>query len=189
MLSSQFRERIANLSESRSNDRKIAPYYPSSHEVVERMLDAVGLCESDVLYDIGSGDGRILVQACQRGVQRAVGIEIEPSLVKASQENLASHPECKDRTEILACDFADVDFSPATVITVYMGPAGTWDSQKYLVGVDPSVRIVSHDYAFKNWTPRQTIQGTHFYPSADGASNQQEAGYEIFVYSTEDIKK
>ena len=188
MRSQQFLSRMAEVSLQRSTDRKIAPYYPSSAEVVSRMLDLAGVGSEDVVYDIGSGDGRILIQACNRGAKRAVGIEIEPTLVKASKENIQQDPMSKDRAIIIESDFANVDLSDATVIIVYMGATGTSNTQKYLRSLPHVVRIISHDYPFEGWTPTETYHGTHIEPSPDGAVTQHIGSYTLFRYSTSNLQ-
>ena len=187
MRTAEFLERVAALEEARSVDRKIAPFYPSSVEVIEHMLDLASLEESDVLLDVGSGDGRVLVQACYRLVHRAIGVEIEPSLVRASREVLYADPRCVGRAEVREGDFAGADLSEATVIIVYMGPAGTWDAQKYLTTLSPSVRIICHDYPFIDWPPAEEVGGVHVCPTADGSTVFHEAPYRLYRYSTADI--
>lgn len=187
MRSQQFLSRVAELSLQRSTDRKIAPYFPSSEAVVKNMLEFANITDEDIVYDVGSGDGRILIQACKMGVKKAVGVEIEPSLVKTSRENIKNDDNSRDKAFVIEDDFSNIDFSEATVITVYMGPAGTNDTQKYLTKLDPSVRIISHEYPFKNWNYQETISNVHDEPSAEGATCHHSSSYTLYKYSTRDI--
>lgn len=187
MLSKQFKDKLSGIALERSNDRKIAPFFPSSNYIVNEMLSFADITPNDVLYDVGSGDGRVLIQACHRGVKRAVGVEIEPILVKASREAIKADPVCQDKVEIIEGDFASVDFSEANIVIVYMGPAGTKDTQKYLENLHESVRIISHDYQFDNWKYTSKQEGIHEEPTPDGAKSGHKAPYTIYKYSTANI--
>jgi predicted RNA methylase len=131
---------------------KLAPYVASPSRVVDMMLDMARLKPGDVLYDLGSGDGRILIAAASRRAQ-AVGVEINAKLV-ADASNEIERAGVSDRAKVIQGDVLNTDFSPATVVTIYMDTASNAklrpQLEKYL---KPGARIVSHDAEIPGWKP------------------------------------
>lgn len=139
-----------------AQDGKIVPYVPTPQEVVDRMLELAEVRSGDVVYDLGSGDGRIVVTAAKRYGIKAVGFEIDPERIKESQENIEK-AGVAHLVEIRPQDIRTVDLSPATVLTMYLLPEvnlmirpNIWKMMK------PGSRIVSHDFDMGDWKPIRT---------------------------------
>jgi cyclopropane fatty-acyl-phospholipid synthase-like methyltransferase len=117
------------------------------------MLQLARVKSTDVIYDLGSGDGRIVIQAAKRYGVKGVGIEIDPELVRKAQGN-AFKEEVQHLVEFRAQDALTVDVSPATVVTLYMLPEFNaklrpiFDKQ-----LKPGARVVSHDFEIQGWVP------------------------------------
>lgn len=98
-------------------------YVPTPHEVVEAMLKVANVGKGDILYDLGSGDGRIPITAAQKyGIARGVGIDISPERIKEANENLA-RAGVGNRVKFVNADLFESDFRDATVITLYLLPS------------------------------------------------------------------
>lgn len=188
-----FSQQLINAVDGRlQQESRIAPYFPSSSTVVEHMLDMADLTPSDVLYDLGSGDGRILQAACQRGVARAVGIELDEHLAAHSRQILSKEIEA-DQVRVVTGDCRHTPMEDATVVTVYMGSVGSGLLQPIVERLAPNVRIIVHDYPFDDrWPHRQYAEGSTVVPVAEGGIAQGEEeehrlSYELFLYSTQDL--
>jgi SAM-dependent methyltransferase len=132
----------------------LAPYVASPQEVVDRMLDLAELRPGETLYDLGSGDGRILVTAVQRYHVKAVGIEISDALVKTATDRIRMLGLEND-ARVIHGDMLQADLSPADVVTIYLAT----DSNAILRPVlekflKPGARVVSHDYVVPGWKPK-----------------------------------
>lgn len=130
-------------------------YLPTPHEAVEAMLDIAGVTGKDVVYDLGSGDGRIPIAAAKRGA-RAVGIDIDPVRVEEATAN-AKKAGVSDKVTFTNKDLFEADFGEATVITLYLLQSLNEKLQPTLQKLKPGTRIVSH--AFKmgsDWPPEKT---------------------------------
>jgi len=129
------------------------PFIPTPPEIVDRMLELAQVQSGDVVYDLGSGDGRIVIQAAKKYGVRGVGIEIDPDLVERARER-AAREGVGHLVEFRAEDALTVDLSPATVVTLYMLPAF---NSKLLPNLQrqmkPGARVVSHDFGIDNWAP------------------------------------
>src|SRR5215475_9838872 len=101
--------------------KKIVPYVPTPQEIVERMLELAQVKKGDIVYDLGSGDGRIVVTAAEKYGVKAIGFEIDPERIKESAENIKK-AGVGDLVEIRQQDIRTVDLSPATVLTMYLLP-------------------------------------------------------------------
>lgn len=130
-----------------------APFITTPDEVVERMLALAQTRADDVVMDLGSGDGRIVIAAAQRFGARGIGVEIEPRLVEISRQN-ARRAGVAGRVEFIAGDVLHADLSRASVVTVYLLPALIEQLQpKFLTELAPGTRIVSHAFAMTGWKP------------------------------------
>jgi len=138
------------------NDRDssyIAPFVPTPHEVVNRMLELAEIEQGDVLYDLGSGDGRIVVAAAKQFGIRAVGFEVDPVLVKDSRQ-IIKQAGMEELVEIREQDIRTIDFSPASVVTMYLYPAANLRLRPVLMReLKPGARVISHDFAMGSWKP------------------------------------
>ncbi len=134
-------------------------YVPTPPDVVDAMLKVAKVREGDVLYDLGSGDGRIPITAVQKyNVTRATGIEINPERIQEAEQNLKS-AGVGDRVRFRNEDLFEANFSDATVITLYLLPALNIKLlPKLLKEVKPGTRIVSHAFAMGDWKPEQTLE-------------------------------
>lgn len=135
--------------------KKIVPFVPTPHEVVARMIELAGVKAGDTVYDLGSGDGRIVIAAAKAGAKRAVGFEIDSELVKESRENIKK-AGVTDRAEIRHADIMTVDLSSASVITMYLLPDVNLKLKpRILSQMKPGSRIVSHAFDMGDWKPEK----------------------------------
>lgn len=132
--------------------KKIVPFVPSPQEVVDKMITVADVKKGDVVYDMGSGDGRIVIAAAKKGA-RAVGFEIDGDLVKESRENIRK-AGVQNLAEIRQQDILTVDFSPATVVTMYLLPDVNLKLKPNLQKqLKSGSRIVSHSFDMGDWKP------------------------------------
>ena len=133
-------------------------YVPTRQSVVDAMLKVAKVGANDVVYDLGCGDGRIVVSAAKLGA-RGIGIDIDPKRIAEANENVKKNG-VGDRVRILNQDLFTTDLSEATVVTLYLLPSlnrklrpTLWKTLK------PGTRIVSHDFSMgEDWQPEQTLQ-------------------------------
>lgn len=131
-------------------------YVPTPQPVVEAMLELADVDENDVLYDLGSGDGRIPITAARRFGIRAVGIDIEPVRIREANAN-ARAAGVTGLVSFRREDLFDADFSDASVVTLYLLPTlNTKLRPKLLADLRPGTRIVSHAFDMgEDWPPEQ----------------------------------
>jgi SAM-dependent methyltransferase len=135
--------------------KKIVPFVPSPQEVVDKMIELADVQKDDVVYDLGSGDGRIVITAAKKGA-KAVGFDIDPQLVKESRENIRK-AGVEDRAEIRNQDILTVDLSPASVVTMYLLPDVNLRLKPNLLRqLKPGSRVVSHAFDMGDWKPDKT---------------------------------
>lgn len=132
-------------------------FTPTRHVIADAMLQLAGVTAADVVYDLGSGDGRIPIIAAQKYGARAVGIEIDPRLVTQSWGN-ANDGEVAHRVRFVVGDLFEADLSGATVVTVYLSPSIMKRLQPKLRALPPGTRIVSHQFAMPDWPPDERRQ-------------------------------
>ena len=138
--------------------KKIVPYVPTPQEVVERMLELAQVKKGDIVYDLGSGDGRIVVTAAKKYGVKAIGFEIDSERIKESAENIKK-AGVGDLVEIRQQDIRTVDLSPATVLTMYLLPeVNLMIRPNILKQMKPGSRVVSHDFDMGDWKPLKTEQ-------------------------------
>jgi SAM-dependent methyltransferase len=141
-------------------------YVPSPESVVDAMLELAHVTPADVVYDLGSGDGRIPIAAAQKYGARGVGIEIEPRLVRESTAN-AAKAKVSDRVWFLNQDLFESDISPATVVTLFLLPRLNQELMPKLKReLRPGTRIVSHQFDMgPQWPPEasQDVSGLMIY--------------------------
>lgn len=131
------------------------PYVPSPYEVVEEMLRLAQLRPGDILYDLGCGDGRIVVEAARRGI-KAIGIDIDPERIAESWEN-ARQAGVTNLVEFRQGDLFTADIHDASVVTLYLLTYVNLKLRpKLLSELKPGTRLVSHNYAMDTWRPDQT---------------------------------
>lgn len=129
------------------------PFVRSTPAVIDRMLEMAQVKPGDLLYDIGSGDGAIVIRAAQKYGVRGVGIEIDQDLVAKARDN-AFREKVDKLVEFRAQDAFTVDVSPATVVTLYMLPDFNAKLRPILDRqLKPGTRVVSHDFEIPGWVP------------------------------------
>jgi hypothetical protein len=133
------------------------PYVPTDEKVVAEMLKVAKVKKSDVLYDLGSGDGRIVITAAKKFGTRGTGIELLPSLVQEAREN-ARKSGVSGLARFVEGDIFDADISEATVVTLYLLPEVNMRLRPKLLELRPGTRIVSHNYDLGDWKPEKTIK-------------------------------
>ena len=136
---------------------KLAPYYPTPLIVVEKMLDLGGLKADEKMFDLGSGDGRIVIMAAQKYHADATGIEMVDDLYHQSMEKIRSQGLQKT-ARIIHSDIFKQDYSSANLVTVYLLPTSNDKIRPLLEKqLKKGTRIVSHDFPFRDWTPEKEI--------------------------------
>ncbi len=133
------------------------PYVPTHEKVVAEMLKVAKVTKSDVLYDLGSGDGRIVITAAKKFGTRGTGIELLPSLGREAREN-AEKAGVSQLAKFVEGDIFEANISDATVVTLYLLPAVNMRLRPKLLELRPGTRIVSHNYDLGDWKPEKTIK-------------------------------
>jgi SAM-dependent methyltransferase len=133
----------------------LAPFVPTPQDVVERMLTLAGVTKDDVVYDLGSGDGRLVVTAAQKFGARGVGIDIDPDRIEEGRAN-AKRAGVEDRVEFRLQDAMQADLSDATVVTLYLLSSSNVRLRPRLTSqLKPGARIVSHQFGMGDWPPEK----------------------------------
>ena len=137
--------------------RSVAPYVPTPWHVVDRMLEEVDVTEEDVVFDLGSGDGRILMRAAKRLGARGVGYEINADLVEEARSAVEA-AGVADQVEIRDRDIFDADLSSATVVTLFLVTSAHRRLRpKLLNELQPGTRIASYKWEIPGWNPSKTV--------------------------------
>ena len=143
---------------------KDAPWVPTPQELVDTMLDMATVSASDLVIDLGAGDGRVVISAAHRGA-RAIGVELDPGLVALAKTNAAT-AGVDALTEYVTADIFEFDFSSASVISMFLLPELTLQLRPTLFNLSPGTRIVSNTWDMRGtetdpdargWDPDQTI--------------------------------
>jgi predicted RNA methylase len=149
----------------------LAPYIPTPQAVVEKMLEAGHIKSGDVVYDLGAGDGRIVITAAREYGARAVGIEIQKDLVEKVRGRIKDLG-LEDKVTIVHDSFLHADLSPATVVTMYLLTSSNDRLRPVLEkALKPGTRVVSNQFPVKGWRP---IAIAHLKPGT--------MEYTIYVY-------
>ena len=132
-------------------------YVPTPQKVVDEMLKLAQVQKTDVVYDLGCGDGRIVVSAAKLGAS-GVGVDINPERIKEAEEN-AKAAGVTERVSFRNGDLFALDISPATVVTLYLLPGRLAKLRpKLWAELKPGTRIVAHDFDLGDWKPEQTVE-------------------------------
>jgi protein-L-isoaspartate O-methyltransferase len=155
----------------------LAPYVVSPQEIVDRMLELADLRPGEKLYDLGSGDGRILITAVVRFKAKAVGVEISDDLAASTNDRIRRLGLDND-ARVIHGNFLDADLSPADVVTLYLATDANEllrpNLEKYLRN---GARVVSHEYAMPGWKPKLVDK------------DPDKHGHTIFLYEMPPKKK
>jgi SAM-dependent methyltransferase len=136
----------------------LAPYVASPEMIVEEMLRMAGVGPGDVVYDLGSGDGRIVIMAAQMYGARGIGFELDADLVRLSAES-ARRAGVAHLVEFRQQDVMTVDLSPATVVTLYLGQEANLKLKPAIqTQLRTGARVVSHDFDMGDWRPESMRQ-------------------------------
>ena len=146
-----------NLSDFRNN---LAPYVVAPERAVDKMLEMANLKPGETLYDLGCGDGRIIITAAKRYNVKAVGVEISEQLARKAVDN-ARKAGVQNQVKVIHQDFMRTDLSDANVVTLYLATTANDtlrpNLERYL---RPSARVVSYDYPIPRWKPIETGEST-----------------------------
>jgi SAM-dependent methyltransferase len=140
--------------------KSLAPFVPTPYEIVQKMLEIAEVKKTDVVYDLGCGDGRIVATAAEKFGAHAVGVDYDPQRIAEANETVKSK-KVEKLVKIVYQDIMKVDLSPATVVTLYLLESSNAllqpNLEKYL---KPGSRVVSHDFSMRGWTPKkvETVQ-------------------------------
>jgi SAM-dependent methyltransferase len=145
------------IPEEQEKPKLDVPYEPSSEHVVGSMLDIAQVGKNDFVYDLGCGDGRIVIAAAQARGARGVGVDLDPERIKESLENTRK-ANVADRVKFLRQDLFKTDISKATVVMLYLWPEVNLRLRpKLLRELKPGTRVVSHSHDMENWEADRTI--------------------------------
>jgi precorrin-6B methylase 2 len=139
-------------------------FVPTPEDVIDKMLELAKVTPKDVVYDLGCGDGRIVMAAAKKGA-RAVGIDIDPQRIKEAKANAAAQ-KVTDKVRFIEGDLFESNIGEATVVTLYLLPRLNEKLKpKLLKELKPGTRIVSHAFDMGDWKPEQTakVGGTSVY--------------------------
>lgn len=161
-------------------------WVPTPHELIQKMLDMAKVTSSDIVYDLGSGDGRTVIAAAKRGAQ-AIGIEYNPDMVELSRRNAAKEGVAA-RVKFIRGDIFETDFSQATVVTLYLLPQLNLKLRPKILDMKPGTRVASHAFTMDDWQADETasvdgrtayfwvvpakVEGIWRWQVAQGTSNQ-----------------
>jgi len=147
---------LAGCASAPSAPRLDAVWVPSAPEVIAVMMEAAKIGPGDLVYDLGCGEGEIVIAAARRGA-RAVGVDIDPERIANARIN-AARAGLTDQVTFVERDLFATDISAATVVTLYLGPAVNQRLRpKLLRELKPGTRIVSHDFSMGDWEPERTL--------------------------------
>jgi precorrin-6B methylase 2 len=134
----------------------VAPFVPSPAEVIRKMLDMAHPAKGEILYDLGCGDGRIVMMAARDYLVKAVGVEIREDLASTAQGEIKKS-NLEGKAEIIQANFFDVDLSKADVVALYLTTSGNEKLKpKFEKELRLGSRVVSHDFTIPGWTPIET---------------------------------
>jgi protein-L-isoaspartate O-methyltransferase len=159
---------LGQIFQKKYPDKKsLSPYVTSPPPVVMEMLELARPKANDVIYDLGCGDGRIVMAAAQKYHIKAVGIELSDNLVNEARQNIASH-HLESLVKVEKGDIMQADISPATIVTLYLSTTANETLRPLLEkNLKPKTRVVSYDYPIPGWKPLEQIdrqQDGHSHP-------------------------
>jgi SAM-dependent methyltransferase len=172
-------------SAQRTSKKPDVVFVPTPHEVVQKMLDMAEIKSGDVIYDLGCGDGRIVVAAAKRFGVKAYGFDIDPQRVQESLANVRSN-RVEHLVTIRQADIFALDLTPADVVTLYLLPGLNERLMPQLARLSAGSRIISHDFDMGNAQPVavdhvDTGQDEAEYPDYENYGNEQSKIYKWIV--------
>ncbi len=140
-----------------ARQESLAPYVPTPQAVVDRMLELAEVTSKDVVYDLGCGDGRIVITAAKKYGAHGVGVDIDPDRIREAKTN-AKEAGVENLVVFNLQDALTVDVSPATVVTLYLLSSSNLKLRPILTKeLKPGSRIVSHAFSMGDWEPLKTV--------------------------------
>jgi SAM-dependent methyltransferase len=140
-------------------------FVPTPNDVVNKMLELARVTARDVVYDLGCGDGRIVITAAQKYGARGVGIDIDPQRIREARDN-ASRGKVNDKVRFIQADLFEADIGEATVVTLYLlTDLNLKLRPKLMADLKPGTRVVSHAFAMGDWQPERSerVNGSAVY--------------------------
>ncbi len=150
---------VIDLTKDEGKDKAFIRYVPTPDDIVEKMLELGKVTKDDTVFDLGCGDGRLVIAAVKAGAKKGVGIDLDPERVKESKENV-DKAKLKDKVEIRQGDLLEVkDLDTANVVLVYLSDElGAIIKPKLLKDLKPGTRVVSHRFTIGDWKPDRTVK-------------------------------
>ena len=137
--------------------KKDVPYVPTPQEVVDKMLELAQIKNTDTVYDLGCGDGRMVITAAKKYGAKGIGVDIDPERIKESNDN-AKTAGVTDKVKFIQKDLFTMDFADCDVLTMYLLPSVNMKLRPKILDLKPGTRIVSHDWDMGDWKPDKTIE-------------------------------
>jgi SAM-dependent methyltransferase len=151
---------LIGISGPERGQESLAPYVPTPQDVVERMLEIAQVTSKDVLYDLGCGDGRIVITAAKKYGAHGMGVDIDPQRIKESNEN-AKTAGVQHLVKFVQQDALTVNVAPASVVTLYLLPDSNRKLRANLTKqLKPGSRVISHAFDMDEWEPAKVEQFT-----------------------------
>jgi SAM-dependent methyltransferase len=157
------------------------PFVPTPNRVIERMLQLAEVTPKDVVYDLGSGDGRIVILAAKKYGARGVGVDIDPQLVERARAN-AKTAGVSHLVEFRAADALTVDISEATVVTLYMFKWFNNQMRPKLQSLRPGSRVVAHDYDIDGWAAAKVEE---IVPKGESGEDEITRSHTLYLWRVE----
>jgi 16S rRNA G966 N2-methylase RsmD len=133
-------------------------FVPTPPQHIDAFFELAPVSVEDVVFDLGSGDGRLLFAAIERGAGRAVGVELDASRVSEAKEAIRAR-EADDRVTVLHADVMDVDLSEASVVLCYLVPKASADLRpKFEAELRPGTKVVMESFPVPGWKPERTVE-------------------------------
>jgi SAM-dependent methyltransferase len=152
---------LTALSASAQNQpyvKKMAPYVASPIKVIDRMLDLASIRPGETVFDLGCGDGRILIAAVEKYQAKAIGVEISPKLAAEARAHIKK-AGLTDKAQVIEGDLLEADLTGADVVVIYLTTSLNQELRpRFEKFLKPGARVISHDYAVPGWKPTQVVQ-------------------------------
>lgn len=158
--------------------KNLAPYVPMPAGIVDRFLEVAAIKPGEMVYDLGCGDGRVLISAAQKFKAKAVGIELSAKLVKSATD-MVQRLGLQNRIRIIHGDILDVDLSPADVVTLYLLTESNERLRpRFEKDLRPGARVVSYEFEVRGWKPNRVERVEAYHRS-----------HAIYIYDIPPIKQ